>query len=287
MRPLMTSLALLALLWAPRVAADGDAGAMNGLSQMSRLLAWEAYPAHELETAEALVVVHRQDDRELSVALVEVPSSHRWILSRQYFFKEGIAILQIADDASGWWIRLTERSSLKFKHVDDLSRPAKVAELFVDNPLTVTLEIEGTGWHTPFTVSSRLDDEGLYPKLFEQADFEGRTAGIIAGMPTATRSSLRALASLIRSKERDAVFDHFPNLLKILTATLDRHDGEGVGLHYRGTEWMASRFSGSAGKTLADDELAFIARFRSVPQDPSLLLLGLDRELRPAAHPID
>jgi len=259
--------AVLVLTLVQPAAADS----MAELVGIGTLESWEAQVGGEVHTARGLVLVEWLPDRELTLVLLELPGDRRLVMSRIWRIREGVSVLQISDDTTGWWAQMTERSALRYDAVDDIAKPAMAAERWRaarDEPVRV--ELEGTGIGEGFTWSSRLDDAGFYPDFFEQLDAEGLAADLAAAMPAETRPGIRALASLWAARHEDGSLARFQRLVDLLTAALDRHGERPDTRPWRGVDWkLANRTGQTLRQPLAEASRDFAGKFQQVPaEDP-------------------
>lgn len=274
--------AVFALTLVQPAAADS----MAELVGIGTLESWEAQVDGEVHTARSLVLVEWLPDRELTLVLLELPGDQRLVLSRNWRIREGVSVLRISDDSTGWWAQMTERSALRYDAIDDIAKPALAAERWRaarDEPVRV--ELEGTGIGQDFTWSSRLDDSGFYPDLFEQLDAEGLATDLVAAMPAETRQAIRALDSLWAAKHQSGSLDRFQRLVELLTAALDRHDEPADGMPWSGLEWkLANRTGQTLRQPLAQASRDFADKFEQVSAEDPMARLRPPRTTKPSTQ---
>lgn len=259
-RAAVAALALLAM--GQTMAAETSLVELGGVK---RLESWEAQIGRETQTSDALVLVEWLADREVTLALVEVPSDQRMLLSRTWRIKDGVSVLRLVDDATGWWAEVTEASTLKLDAIDEVANPTAVARAWAERQHQVSVELAASGIDTRFAWNSQLDDSGLYADFFDQMDAQGFVASVVRGMPATTRQAVRALDSLLSAEHEDGSLQAFQRLVTILAAGLDRYGAAGA-TPLRSAAWKLVDRSGESLKApLGTASRAFAARFRSVP----------------------
>jgi hypothetical protein len=240
---------------------------------VAHLDTWEAQIGRETKTSEALVLVEWLPDREVTIALIDLPSDQRVVLSRTWRIKDGVSVFRLVDDATGWWAEVTETSTLTLDSIDQVAQPAAVAKKWAAGH-QLSVEVAAAGAEGRPSWSSSLDDAGLYSDMFEQVDAEGFAARMVRGMPTGTRQSVRSLDSLLSAEPEDGSLDSFQRLVALLAAGLDRHGDAGVNPRLEALEWkLVNRKGESLKAPLGEASRRFAGRFRSLPGGDPLALL--------------
>lgn len=249
-------------------------GGPAGPTGVARLESWEAPIGSEIETIQGLVFVEWLPKQELTLILMDLPGGQRFVLSRSWSVSQGFSVLRILDDATGWWVELTERSTLRFDSTEQLGKPSLAAKKWNEGVHRVILQLKATGHPEPLTWSSSLDDPALYSSLFEQLDTEGVAAALVGAMPEETREGARALGSLLTARHEDSSLEIFDRLAELLVASLDRRGDPMPRSRWRGAEWNRASLEGQPLRKPWTEEIRSFARgFRRIPAEDPLALI--------------
>ena len=272
---------VLAGLLIPPQARPASLADLVGIAHLDT---WEAPEGREVKTIRGLTLVEWLPDREVTLILLELEGERRLVLSREHRALEGVSVLRLLDDDTGWWVRLTDRSTLKIDDIDHLGNIAMWMEAYfeVDHVVSSILRTKGgeeLTWTSPF------DDTGRRADFFEQVDTEGVTAELVEGMPEGLDSALRELASLLAGDHGSGSLDAFEPLVELVVATLDRRGEEG-GERYEGLSWKLTERSGQTlREPLSAASREFAGRFGRVPaEDPLAQFRDPEERLRGSGH---
>jgi hypothetical protein len=224
----VAALAVAGLLISPPARAS-----LVDLVGVAFLDTWEAPAGREVKTIQGLTLVEWLPDREVTLILLELEGERRLVLRREHRALEGVSNLRLLDDETGWWVRLTERSTLKIDDIDDLGNISKWMEAYfeADHVVSSTLTtMEGA----EVTWTARMANPGRRDDFFEQMDAEGMTADLVEGMPEGLDSAVRELASLLAVDHGRSLLDAYEPLVKLVVAALNRR-GEGAVSATRGS----------------------------------------------------
>lgn len=241
---------------------------------VARLESWKGQVGTEVKTTKGLVFVEWLPEQELTLILMDLPDQGQFILNRRWNVRKGISVLRIVDDATGWWVQMTEKSTLRFDSTEELGRPSLSAQKWNAAEHRVTVQMASAGQSGPLSWSSSLDDPALYPNLFEQLDAEGFAPQLVESMPAETREGVSMLGSLLAANHEDSSLESFHRLVEFLVASLDRHGDRATGSSWRGVKWKRTSLTGQPlRKPLGEDIRSFASNFRQVPAEDPLALV--------------
>lgn len=245
---------------AARASSDVTVVALHYLDEL-------ASPLHE-GTARVLSVVEMSCEKRVERQLVAGPRGERLMLTEIHDPTSGLKVLEIVDDASGWWARLTDRSTLTWP----IERPGDHGSQHWffswrerPHPVTRTIEVEGDGARPGRFVlegSTWEDDlDGRVRNRFQTSD-AGRA---LRDAPASADRGLALLAELAAGGGSRFLAFH-----PLLEALVDEELGDG-----RSTWDRTTGFVGGRGTDLVDPETVELATRFVHLEDPEDPLAGL------------
>jgi hypothetical protein len=256
-----TALALAFLL----TGGSGSEPRSGPVRSFTVALRWEAVSAPAVGRGLAL---NEYDDLTWARrVLIETPDGVRLVLTRTDKPRDGSAVYEIREEASGWQASLREVSGLTLSSTNEMGNQPLIVGKWLEREYPLRLRLDAPGVPGAELATTTRDEDAL-GRLAEQLGEQGRRAALVAGAPAGLRPALGFLQSIQAAGAAGEV-ELYWNIVSLLVKAFSADQVQGR-TPYHGMRWELTSPDWQKGTRLTrPKELDFTRHFRSLPaHDP-------------------
>jgi hypothetical protein len=163
----------------------------------------------------ALVVSQWPRQTALRRILLQTPEGGRLILTKVQHPTQGMSLLSLEDDPSGWTMTLTERSELTFDDIEETLDPGRLSARWKKASYRSDWTLVAPGM-APLILRSTTGDVSLGSQLAEAIHAQGQGEAVRGAMPPSLLEEIEFLGALLDNRQCVGSFLEFEPLDSVL-----------------------------------------------------------------------